>query len=65
LTGELGKGLDLHFLKIEGEAHDSVLNALRAELKGKGVPEGSGGYELLVVDDPDGELARLQRPQPD
>jgi hypothetical protein len=32
------------------------LDALRAELEAKGVPvkEGSWGYRLLVVDDPDG-----------
>ena len=34
----------------------SALDALRAELEAKGVPvkEGSWGYRLLVVDDPDG-----------
>jgi hypothetical protein len=32
------------------------LDALRAEFEAKGVPvkEGSWGYRLLVVDDPDG-----------
>ncbi len=34
----------------------TALDALRAELEAKGVPvkEGSWGYRLLVVDDPDG-----------
>ena len=34
----------------------AALDALRAELEAKGVPvkEGSWGYRLLVVDDPDG-----------
>ncbi len=33
-----------------------MVDALRAELEAKGVPvkEGSWGYRLLVVDDPDG-----------
>jgi catechol 2,3-dioxygenase-like lactoylglutathione lyase family enzyme len=38
------------------EAVVAALDALRAELEAKGVPvkEGSWGYRLLVVDDPDG-----------
>ncbi len=38
------------------EAAAAALDALRAELEAKGVPvkEGSWGYRLLVVDDPDG-----------
>ncbi len=38
------------------EAEIAALDALRAELDAKGVPvkEGSWGYRLLVVDDPDG-----------
>jgi catechol 2,3-dioxygenase-like lactoylglutathione lyase family enzyme len=38
------------------EAAVAALDALRAELEAKGVPvkEGSWGYRLLVVDDPDG-----------
>ena len=38
------------------EATVAALDALRAELEAKGVPvkEGSWGYRLLVVDDPDG-----------
>ena len=35
----------------------AALDALRAELEAEGVPvkEGSWGYRLLVVDDPDGD----------
>jgi hypothetical protein len=38
------------------EAATAALDALRAELEAKGVPvkEGSWGYRLLGVDDPDG-----------
>jgi|SRR5271165_699644 len=38
------------------EAAIAALDALRAELEAKGVPvkDGSWGYRLLVVDDPDG-----------
>ena len=43
-------------LNAEREAQIASLDALRAELEAKGVPvkEGSWGYRLLVVDDPDG-----------
>jgi hypothetical protein len=43
-------------LNFEPEAQVAALDALRAELEAKGVPvkEGSWGYRLLVVDDPDG-----------
>jgi hypothetical protein len=38
------------------EAAAAAVDALRAELEAKGVPvkDGSWGYRLLVVDDPDG-----------
>jgi hypothetical protein len=38
------------------QAAIAALDGLRAELEAKGVPvkEGSWGYRLLVVDDPDG-----------
>jgi uncharacterized glyoxalase superfamily protein PhnB len=38
------------------EAQAAALDALRAELESRGVPvkDGSWGYRLLVVDDPDG-----------
>ena len=56
---KIGKGLI--FISTNGgqetrEAAIAALDALRAELEVKGVPvkEGSWGYRLLVVDDPDG-----------
>jgi catechol 2,3-dioxygenase-like lactoylglutathione lyase family enzyme len=56
---KIGKGLMFISVNGEGETRESsiaALDALRAELEGKGVPvkEGSWGYRLLVVDDPDG-----------
>jgi len=47
------------------EAATAALDALRAELEARGVPvrEGSWGYRLLVVDDPDGN--QLFFPYPD
>ena len=56
---KIGKGLMFISLNVEpetGEAAVAALDALRAELEAKGVPvkEGSWGYRLLVVDDPDG-----------
>jgi uncharacterized glyoxalase superfamily protein PhnB len=53
-----GKGLTFISLSVEPatrEAAVAALDALRAELEAKGVPvkEGSWGYRLLVVDDPD------------
>lgn len=52
-----GKGL--MFISLNTEDPDALVakvDALRAELEAKGVPvkEGSWGYRLLVVDDPDG-----------
>ncbi|HWW15952.1 MAG TPA: VOC family protein [Candidatus Dormibacteraeota bacterium] len=61
---KIGKGLMFISLNIEPqtserktrEASVAALDALRAELEAKGAPvkEGSWGYRLLVVDDPDG-----------
>ena len=56
---KIGKGLMFISLNVEQEKREApiaVLDALRAELEAKGVPvkEGSWGYRLLVVDDPDG-----------
>jgi catechol 2,3-dioxygenase-like lactoylglutathione lyase family enzyme len=47
---KVGKGL--MFISLDGE----VLNALRAELEGRGVDvkDGEWGYRLMVVVDPDG-----------
>jgi len=56
---KIGKGL--MFISVNGERETressiAALDALRSELEAKGVPvkEGSWGYRLLVVDDPDG-----------
>jgi catechol 2,3-dioxygenase-like lactoylglutathione lyase family enzyme len=54
-----GKGLMFISLNVEPatrEAAAAAVDALRAELEAKGVPvkEGSWGYRILVVDDPDG-----------
>jgi catechol 2,3-dioxygenase-like lactoylglutathione lyase family enzyme len=56
---KIGKGLIFISLNVEPETHEAAvatLDALRAELEAKGVlvKEGSWGYRLLVVDDPDG-----------
>jgi catechol 2,3-dioxygenase-like lactoylglutathione lyase family enzyme len=56
---KIGKGLMFISLNVEPatrEAATAAVDALRAELEAKGVPvkEGSWGYRLLVVDDPDG-----------
>ena len=53
---KIGKGLMFISLSVEPVTQVAELDALRAELEAKGVPvkEGSWGYRLLVVDDPDG-----------
>jgi catechol 2,3-dioxygenase-like lactoylglutathione lyase family enzyme len=56
---KIGKGLmfiSMNVAPVPHEATIAVLDALRAELEAKGVTvkEGSWGYRLLVVDDPDG-----------
>jgi len=53
---KIGKGLMFISLNLEPAAQVAALNALRAELEATGAPvkEGSWGYRLLVVDDPDG-----------
>jgi uncharacterized glyoxalase superfamily protein PhnB len=56
---KIGKGLMFISLNVEPatvEAAAAAVDALRAELEAKGAPvkEGSWGYRLLVVDDPDG-----------
>ena len=56
---KVGKGLIFISLNVEPATHEAAtaaVDALRAEFEGKGVPvkEGSWGYRLLVVDDPDG-----------
>jgi|SRR5208282_4678059 catechol 2,3-dioxygenase-like lactoylglutathione lyase family enzyme len=56
---KIGKALMFISVNVEEqtpEAAIAALDALRAELEAKGVPvkEGSWGYRLLVIDDPDG-----------
>ena len=56
---KIGKGLIFISLNVEPATRENAvaaLDALRTELEAKGAPvkEGSWGYRLLVVDDPDG-----------
>ena len=56
---KIGKGLMFISLNVEPASRENAvaaLDALRAELEAKGVlvKQGSWGYRLLVVDDPDG-----------
>ena len=53
---KVGKGLMFISMNVELEAQVAALDALRAELEARevAVKEGSWGYRLLVVDDPDG-----------
>jgi catechol 2,3-dioxygenase-like lactoylglutathione lyase family enzyme len=56
---KVGKGLMFISLNVEPETHEAAvaaLDALRAEFEARGaaVKDGSWGYRLLVVDDPDG-----------
>jgi uncharacterized glyoxalase superfamily protein PhnB len=53
---KVGKGLCFVSLNFEPDAQVTAIDGLRAEFASKGVPlkEGSWGYRLLVVDDPDG-----------
>jgi len=56
---KIGKGLLFISLNVEPPTREeavAALDALRAELEARGVAvkEGSWGYRLLVVDDPDG-----------
>ena len=62
---KIGKGLIFISLNVEPETQVAALDALRAELEAKGVPvkEGSWGYRLLVVDDPDGNQLFFNYPR--
>jgi uncharacterized glyoxalase superfamily protein PhnB len=65
---KIGKGLMFISLNVEPETREAAvaaLDALRAELEAKGVPvkEGSWGYRLLVVDDPDGNQLFFNYPK--
>ena len=63
-----GKAVMFISLNVEPatrEAQIAALDALRAELEAKGVSvkEGSWGYRLLVVDDPDGNQLFFNYPK--
>lgn len=63
----LGKGLLFISLNVEPptpEAATAALDALRVELEARGVSvkDGSWGYRLLVVDDPDGNQLLFNYP---
>ena len=56
---KIGKALMFISMNVEPEAREgqiAALDALRAELEGRGVAvkEGTWGYRLMVADDPDG-----------
>jgi catechol 2,3-dioxygenase-like lactoylglutathione lyase family enzyme len=56
---KIGKGVIFISLNVERPTHEAAIaavDALRAEFEAKGVAvkEGSWGYRLLVIDDPDG-----------
>lgn len=64
---KVGKGLMFISLNVEPETRDAAiaaLDALRAELEGRGAPvqDGRWGYRLLVVDDPDGNQLYFNYP---
>ena len=64
---KVGKGLIFISLNVEPstrEAAAAAVDALRAELEANGVAvkEGSWGYRLLVVDDPDGNQLLFNYP---
>jgi catechol 2,3-dioxygenase-like lactoylglutathione lyase family enzyme len=62
---KIGKGLMFISLNSEPEAQIAALDALRAEFEAKGVlvKDGSWGYRLLVVDDPDGNQLFFNYPK--
>jgi catechol 2,3-dioxygenase-like lactoylglutathione lyase family enzyme len=65
---KVGKGLIFISLNVEPatpEAAAAALDALRAELEARGisVKEGSWGYRLLVVHDPDGNQLFFNYPR--
>jgi catechol 2,3-dioxygenase-like lactoylglutathione lyase family enzyme len=62
---KIGKGL--MFISLNAETREAAiteLDALRAELEARGAPvkEGSWGYRVLVVDDPDGNQLPFNYP---
>ncbi|HUN62921.1 MAG TPA: VOC family protein [Candidatus Sulfotelmatobacter sp.] len=64
---KVGKGLMFISLNVEPDTREgatAALDMLRAEFEAKGVSvkEGSWGYRLLVVDDPDGNQLLFNYP---
>ena len=64
---KIGKAVMFISLNVSPETHEAAtaaLDALRAELEGRGAPvkEGWWGYRLLVVDDPDGSQLYFNYP---
>jgi len=65
---KVGKGLMFISLNVEPDTREgatAALHMLRAEFEAKGVSvkEGSWGYRLLVVDDPDGNQLLFNYPK--
>jgi catechol 2,3-dioxygenase-like lactoylglutathione lyase family enzyme len=62
---KIGNGLMFISLNAEPEAQVAALDALRTELESRGVPvkDGSWGYQLLVVDDLDGNQLFFNYPR--
>lgn len=68
--GKMGKGVIFISLNVEPptpEAVTAALDALRAEFEAKNVSvkDGTWGYRLLVVDDPDGNQLLFNYPADD
>jgi len=59
-----GKGLVFVSINLEVDAQVNALDSLRAELESKGVrvKDGSWGYRLLVIEDPDGNRLLFNYP---
>jgi uncharacterized glyoxalase superfamily protein PhnB len=64
LPHKASSGVIFISLNVETEAQSATLDALRSELESRGVPvrEGSWGYRLLVVVDPDGNQLLFNYP---
>jgi uncharacterized glyoxalase superfamily protein PhnB len=67
---KIGKSLIFISLNVEPPTYEiaaAALDALRAELESRGVPvkDGSWGYRLLVIDDPDGNQLFFNYPHED
>jgi predicted lactoylglutathione lyase len=61
---KVGKGLIFLSLDTSPETQVAALDALRAELAARGVTvkDGTWGYRLLVIDDPDGNQLYFNYP---